>query len=266
MLVLAFPAYIQVGRSLSGRIRGVPLSQHIAAERDNIATSARQAFLSTVFLAHQGWLMADAIARTIWRLFVTRRPMLEWVSAERFRAIKLSRGQILRRMWAAPAIAATNLILVGVDEPSRLMLVAPLIFLWAVSPAIADAIGRPIPREREPLDASQRMELRKVARLTWRYFEELFAPADHWLIPDNYQEDRDELIAHRTSPTNIGLQLLSTLAAHDFGYLSTAGVIDRLEPTFGTLVRTQRYRGHFYNWYRHADARAAGADVYLDGR
>jgi len=69
------------------------------------------------------------------------------------------------------------------------------------------------------------------------------------LIPDNYQEDRDELIAHRTSPTNIGLQLLSTLAAHDFGYLSTAGVIDRLEPTFGTLVRTQRYRGHFYNWY-----------------
>ena len=121
--------------------------------------------------------------------------------------------------------------------------------MWAVSPAIADAIGRPIPRDREPLDDAQRMELRKVARLTWRYFEELFAPADHWLIPDNYQEDRDELIAHRTSPTNIGLQLLSTLAARDFGYLSTAGVIDRLEPTFGTLLRMQRYRGHFYNWY-----------------
>ncbi len=68
-------------------------------------------------------------------------------------------------------------------------------------------------------------------------------------IPDNYQEDRQDVIAHRTSPTNIGLQLLSTLAACDFGYISYAGVLDRLEPTFDTLLRMQRYRGHFYNWY-----------------
>ena len=90
---------------------------------------------------------------------------------------------------------------------------------------------------------------REVARRTWRFFEELIGPADHWLVPDNYQEDRQELIAHRTSPTNIGLQLLSTLAACDFGYLSYAGALDRLEPTFDTLLRMQRYRGHFYNWY-----------------
>ncbi len=91
--------------------------------------------------------------------------------------------------------------------------------------------------------------MRRVARRTWRFFEELVGPADHWLIPDNYQLDRQDVIAHRTSPTNIGLQVLSTLAAFDFGYLSYAGVLDRLEPTFDTLLRMQRYRGHFYNWY-----------------
>jgi hypothetical protein len=91
--------------------------------------------------------------------------------------------------------------------------------------------------------------LRRTARKTWRFFEEMLGPADHWLIPDNYQENRADVIAHRTSPTNIGLQLLATLSAFDFGYLSPVGILDRLEPTFDTLLRMPRYRGHFYNWY-----------------
>src|SRR6185436_19417347 len=81
VMVLAFPAYAQVGRSLSSRVRGVPLGQHVAAERDNLVTSARQSLLSATFLAHQSWNMADAIGRTLWRLLVSRRRRLEWVSA-----------------------------------------------------------------------------------------------------------------------------------------------------------------------------------------
>ena len=105
-----------------------------------------------------------------------------------------------------------------------------------------------------------------MARQTWRFFEDLLGPADHWLIPDNIQEDRQELVAHRTSPTNVGLQLLSTLAAWDFGYLSASGVIDRLDPVFATLLKLPRYRGHFYNWVRHAIAGAARPVLRLHGR
>ena len=114
--------------------------------------------------------------------------------------------------------------------------------------------------------ATERRAFREVARTTWRFFEDLVGPADHWLVPDNYQEDRQDVIAHRTSPTNIGLQLLSTLAAHDFGYLSFAGVLDRLEPTFDTLLRMQRYRGHFYNWYDTRTLAPLAAGLHLDGR
>jgi cyclic beta-1,2-glucan synthetase len=248
-LVLAFPAYVQVGRSLSGRVRGVPIAQHISAERDNVVTSARQSLLSAAFLAHQAWLMGDAIGRTLFRLLVSRRQLLEWVTADRFAGLTHTPSHVFRSMWAAPVLALAAAVLVAVLSPGRLLLALPVIVLWVISPTIAYLTGRSLEHERQSIDDTDRAALRKTARRTWRYFEDFLTPADHWLIPDNYQADRDDVVAHRTSPTNIGLQLLSTMAAYDFGYISAAGVVDRLEPTFATLLQLQRYRGHFYNWY-----------------
>jgi cyclic beta-1,2-glucan synthetase len=121
--------------------------------------------------------------------------------------------------------------------------------LWLISPAIAHVTAVPLPQRRDAPSRTARAEYRDVARRTWRFFEDLVGPADNWLIPDNYQENRVDPIAHRTSPTNIGLQLLSTLAAYDLGYIGFSETLDRLEPTFDTLLRMQRYRGHFFNWY-----------------
>src|SRR5262249_44628491 len=81
------------------------------------------------------------------------------------------------------------------------------------------------------------------------FFETFVGPEDHWLPPDNYQEDPRGQVAHRTSPTNMGLCLLSTLAAHDLGYLSLSALAQRVERTFDTFDRLERYHGHFYNWY-----------------
>jgi cyclic beta-1,2-glucan synthetase len=249
IMVLAFPAYVQVARSLGSRVRGVPWRQHARAERDNIVTSARQALLWSIFLAHQSWLMLDAIARTLWRLAVSRRRLLEWVTADRFARRSPTLPVVLRRMWVAPIIAVGALVLVAALAPARLPLALPLIALWLISPLIALTTGRPIEHVRQTPGHAERLALRAVARRTWRYFEDLLSPSDHWLIPDNYQDDRHDPIAHRTSPTNVGLQLLATLSAHHFGYLSLATVVDRLEPTFATLDDLPRYRGHFFNWY-----------------
>ena len=249
VLVLAFPAYAQFGRSLSNRVRGVPLRLHIQAERTNLVIAAQQSLLWTSLLPHQAWLMIDAIARTIWRLLVSRKRLLEWVAADRLSGMQPTPGRILRAMWAAPAVAIGGAALVALVAPGRLLIALPLVVLWAISPALVYIIGRPTPDRRQPIGGAERAGLRKVARRTWLFFEDLVTPADHWLIPDNIQEDRAEFIAHRTSPTNIGLQLLATLSAYDFGYLTAAAVVARLEPTFGTLSKLQRYRGHFYNWY-----------------
>jgi cyclic beta-1,2-glucan synthetase len=248
LLVLAFPAYIQVGRSIGSHVAGVPLRDHFRAERDNILTSLRQAAFSVIVLAHQSVVMIDAIGRALARMLLTRRRLLEWVTAER--AENNDRPwTVYRRMWHAPALAIALTILIVVLARDRLLIASPILILWAISPSIAFVTGRPLPHRRGALGKADRAAYRTVAIQTWRFFEELATEADNWLIPDNYQENRLDTIAHRTSPTNIGLQILATLAAHDLGYLTFNDVLDRLEPTFDTLLRVQRYRGHFYNWY-----------------
>ena len=249
LLVLAFPAYIQVARSLGSHVSGVPLRDHLRAERDNILTSLRQAVFSVVVLAHQSFVMLDAIGRVLVRLLITRRRLLEWITADRAENHATSVAAVVRRMWQAPALAAVATAIVAMAAPERLMLAGPVLILWFISPAIVFITAAPLPHRRVAPARDERAVFRGVARKTWRFFEELIGPADNYLIPDNFQEDRLDVIAHRTSPTNIGLQVLSTLAAHDFGYLSFAGALDRLEPTFDALLKMQRYRGHFYNWY-----------------
>ncbi len=249
LLVLAFPAYMQVGRSLWNRIHGVPLREHILAERANLETSIRQALLSAVFLLHQSVVMLDAIGRTLIRVLVTRRHLLEWVTADRSVHVAASSSEVFRRMRAAPIAGAAILAGVILVAPGRVALALPILVLWIVSPALASATGRPLQPHLTRLRAADRAALGRLSRRTWRFFDEFVGRHDHWLIPDNIQENRRDLVARRTSPTNIGLQLLSVLAAYDSGYVTLTGVLDRLEPTFDTLLRLPRYRGHFYNWY-----------------
>ena len=130
----------------------------------------------------------------------------------------------------------------------------PFIILWIAAPAIARQISLP-PRHTgaEPLSAANARALRLIARRTWRFFETFITPTDHALPPDNFQEDPKPVVAHRTSPTNMGLYLLSTLAAHDLGYLGTLDAVERLEATLGTMSQLELLRGHFYNWYDTRD-------------
>ena len=249
-LVLFFPAYIQWGQSFTSRIRGVRLTDHIRAERENLTSSLQQVLLGSAFLGHQSAVMADAIVRTLYRMIFSRRHLLEWVTAADVAArVEPNKWQVARRMWTALALAFTLAALVGVLAPQNLAWALPVVALWAASPVLAYRTGLPRRDPRPDLDEADRKELRHTARRTWRFFEEMVGAGDHWLVPDNYQENRPDTVAHRTSPTNVGLQMLATVAAWDFGYVTTAQCLDSLERTFDTIQKLARYRGHLFNWY-----------------
>jgi len=125
----------------------------------------------------------------------------------------------------------------------------PVLFLWFISPLIAWWISEPLKLREAKLDSNQLIFLRKISRKTWAFFETFVGPEDNWLPPDNYQEHPLAKVAHRTSPTNMGLALLANLSAWDFGYISGGQLIDRTANAFRSMGAMERHKTHFYNWY-----------------
>jgi cyclic beta-1,2-glucan synthetase len=244
-----------VARLLVGPGRAQSIPVFIRNLRHDAVSALAEIFLSLTFLAFHAFDTAHAISVTLVRLVVTKRRMLEWETAATTaaRAAGLI-GQRLRRfvaeMAASPIIAAIVALAIAVREPEALSAAAPFLVLWTIAPAIAYWLSVPVGERVRPLSDRERTVLRKTARRIWRYFETFVTEADAWLPPDNYQDaDDTPKLARRTSPTNIGMSLLSTLAAHDLGYLSTDALVARLHATLGTLDALERYQGHFLNWY-----------------
>jgi cyclic beta-1,2-glucan synthetase len=152
-------------------------------------------------------------------------------------------------MWFAPAGSAAISAVLAVTHPAALLPAAPLLLLWFASPGIAAWISQPRRPAEERLGASERAHLRRLARRTWLYFETFVGPEDNWLPPDNFQEAPYPEVAHRTSPTNVGMMLLSYLTAWDLGYVGSADFAARSRNALDTLDRLDRYRGHLLNWY-----------------
>ncbi len=206
-----------------------------------------QGFLLFILIPYRAWISLDAIGRTLYRLFVSRKNLLEWQTAESSeRSTENGIYSYVGKMW--PGIAL-GIFLIALSYSSITILVILIAFFWISSPAIGYWISKPLGYGRVMLNPVQLKELRLTARKTWRYFEDFFEEKDNWLTPDNYQVNPGNVLARRTSPTNIGLQLISTLCAWDMGYLGFSELYERLKKVLDTLNRLQKWNGHFYNWY-----------------
>src|SRR5439155_520111 len=158
-------------------------------------------------------------------------------------------GVFIREMIASPIVALAGLFLVIELRPQALGAALPVVALWTAAPLFAYALSRPVPARRVALETTDRDFLTAVALKTWRYFETFVGPEDHALPPDNVQLVPTRTIAHRTSPTNIGMALLATLAAHDFGFIDTDDLTERIDATLTTVESLERFEGHLMNWY-----------------
>ncbi|HEY5549553.1 MAG TPA: glucoamylase family protein [Coriobacteriia bacterium] len=250
-LVIGYPLMLQVVHTFFGLLGGGSLSAIWRPLREDAAADAKRALLELAFLPHQGLLLLDATTRALWRMLVSHRRMLEWVTAAEAQASATNKvGAYVHLMGPSMAIAVALAAGVVFRAPLTALFLVPIAMLWIASPVLAWWISRPRPTDAQA-DASpaEIAQMRMLARRTWGFFETFVGAGDSWLPPDNFQEDPEGVVAHRTSPTNIGLALLSNLTAHDLGYQCLSGTVGRTAHTMETLQALERFRGHFYNWY-----------------
>src|SRR5204863_4578246 len=169
----------------------------------------------------------DAIVRTLYRQFISRKKLLQWVSAaETERSSRQDFASFIVFMLPAVLLAIAALLLTVFLKPLAVPVIAVPALLWVLSPLIAYLVSKPIIPKRKLLSGEDVQFARSIARRIWRFFETFVGLEDNWLPPDNFQEDPHPVIAHRTSPTNIGLLLLATATARDLGYISTLETVE----------------------------------------
>ncbi|HEX5669076.1 MAG TPA: cyclic beta 1-2 glucan synthetase, partial [Chitinophagaceae bacterium] len=231
--ILLLPALIIAARDILHKPKDILLKQHFKDSIQSILNNLYQTIFTLACLPYEAYFTVDAILRSFWRMVVSRKNLLEWNRSDDPGSDQPQNiAALYRTMWIAPLMGLSGLVYLTVYKPITHIFADPILILWICSPAISWYLSRPLVSRMVSLNKAQISFLRKLARKTWAYFDHFVTPMDNWLPPDNYQEHPVERIAHRTSPTNIGLSLMANLGAVDFGYITVGQFIERTTNTF----------------------------------
>jgi cyclic beta-1,2-glucan synthetase len=248
-IIVLLPLMAAAGWQLINKPEDIALNSHFF----EVGITVRDFLIRFVFglavLPYEAYDNMDAIIRTNWRMIVTKKKLLQWTPSA---ASGIRRNDILSgysAMWVAPilSIAVTGLLIY--TNVSALYFASPILVLWLLAPAFAWRVSQEETEKKSNLSEEQTLFLHKSARKTWTYFEEFVTANENWLPPDNFQQHPLPVIAHRTSPTNMGLALLANLAACDFGYITSKEMAERCNNSLQSMLKLERFNGHFYNWY-----------------
>lgn len=230
------------GAELAARRRNGEHRRYHSTVIAGLAGAILQTAIQLLFLPYHAYVSANAICTALWRMLVTRKNLLAWVTAAQTEKGTDGLWFYFKIGWFSVALGLAVLVL------AQLRIGMAVGFLWMLAPAVAWAVSRPSVKGRA-LPQADRAFLLHQATLIWRYFDHFLRAEDHFLPPDNWQEQPSAGLARRTSPTNIGLALLSAMAAADLDILPRKRAVDLITQILTTVEGLEKWRGHLYNWY-----------------
>ncbi len=258
LFIVGFPVYSLLWQLFADVSFGYSFTAFLGGLAQNFSRNVKQILLQITLIPHQAYLSIHAAVTSIRRLYFTHKDLLEWETAwateNRLGSLE---KDFWKAMWPGTVVAVGALaIVLGFGHAAHYRFALPIIALWLAAPKIAWWTSRASERISSELASSEKEYLIGVAHSTWKYFDTFLNSDYHFLIPDNLQIIPERVVAERTSPTNIGLSLLSTISAYDLGFISFGGMLDRLSPIVDSLKDLERFHGHFLNWYGIRDKRS----------
>jgi len=248
-ITVLLPLMTAAGWQLINKPKDVTVTSHFVEVGISVQNFLIRFVFDLAVLPYEAFKNMDAIVRTNWRMIFSHKKLLQWTpyAASGIRSDNLQSSYEV--MWVTPLLSVITTILLAYINATALYVAAPILLLWLGAPAIAWRLSKKETEKKPNLSESQYLFLHKSARRTWFFFEQFVNAESNWLPPDNFQEQPIAVVAHRTSPTNMGLSLLANIAAYDFGYISGSEMLKRCNNTISTMLKLERYSGHFYNWY-----------------
>ncbi len=248
--IIIFPIFISSTWAFIRKPKDVNLLFHLKYSWTNIENVFIKTLYALICLPYEAYSNLKSILLALWRMLISRKKLLEWsTSSQSASSGKPKLMDSYTSMWIEPVLALIVIVYLSANDSIRLVLAGPILFMWSLAPLITLWSSLPSPSQGAMLSDKQVVFLRKVSRRTWSYFERFIDANNNFLPPDNYQEQPEKQLANRTSPTNIGLSLLSNLSACEFGYITLAQFLDRTSETISSMKKLEQFRGHFYNWY-----------------
>ena len=250
LLVILFPVFTGLAAVFALPSVGISIGGFLGDIGRDIYRNSVRAALAIAFLPHQAALMLNAISVTLYRVLVSEKHLLEWEPAERSeKRAKNDKRDYMRLFIPAMAVVTVALVVSGYQDRATLMFSLPMVALWLSSPWLMAYASRPVGVAAAPATRSETRYLRAVAFDTWRFFRDFLRPEYHYLMPDNLQVVPKEVVAERTSPTNISLSILSVQSAYDLGFIPLHTTVEKISLIVSTIATMEKYRGHLFNWY-----------------
>jgi cyclic beta-1,2-glucan synthetase len=246
LALLLIPSYLQAMLSLmrhwSSPHRWAALGQVVG----DFETSQVNVLVFLAFLPHQAMVTLDAIVRTVFRLTVTKRKLLEWETAAQSEMENKKKTPVDRYLEWTPLIVLLIACALAYFRPASLLVASPILFLWLIARLATKWLDRPLRSTSASLSESDERYARKAALKTWRYFSEYSNAEQNWLVPDNIQGGE---VASRISTTNLGMLFNAQYAAYHLGVLTLPRFANLAEQTMATAKKLERFHGQMVNWY-----------------
>ena len=204
-------------------------------------------------LPKEAWMYTDALVRACYRMWFSHRDLLAWITSdEASKSTKGTLGDYIGKFWFNYVTSAALLALIILFSDGMMSAIGAGSFcvaVWCIAPFLMFWLGKKFPQDKKTLTEKETEEVRQVAKDTWHFFDSMITEENHWLIPDNYQLNRERKEDYKTSPTNIGYSMTAVISASELGFISQEAAVERIGHIIDTVEKLEKWNGHLYNWY-----------------